>query len=114
MLKLKIRAETINSKVTQKDRKRIITDLLHKAPNTKLLYVTPEQVATNGFQVNLYSLLLKNKILYYITTCSISLTLFCMYQKVLLEKLTQYNKVFSYPINLTSISLMEIKATNKF
>ncbi|CAG7726979.1 unnamed protein product [Allacma fusca] len=66
LLKLKIRAESINSKVSQKERKRIITDLINKTPNTKLLYVTPEQVATNGFQVLLEKLIQYDKISYFV------------------------------------------------
>lgn len=48
--KLNIRAETINSKMPAKERSRVVSDLKSSAPKTKLLYVTPEQVATAGFQ----------------------------------------------------------------
>jgi len=51
MTKMKIRAETINSKITTKERKRVILDLFAVNPSTKLLYITPEQAATPAFQV---------------------------------------------------------------
>jgi len=46
-----VRAETINSKIGTKDRKRILLDLATTSPDTKLLYITPEQAATEYFQV---------------------------------------------------------------
>jgi ATP-dependent DNA helicase Q5 len=42
--KLKIKAESINSKMGEKDRKRVLADLSCKQPETRFLYVTPEQV----------------------------------------------------------------------
>ena len=42
----KIRGESINSKMGEKERKRVIDDLNCKKPDTKFLYVTPEQCAT--------------------------------------------------------------------
>jgi bloom syndrome protein len=42
--------------MTQSERNRVSTDLKAKAPNTKLLYVTPELIATAGFLSTLYSL----------------------------------------------------------
>lgn len=51
-----IRGEALNSKTSADDRKRILADLKGKQPHTKLLYVTPELVATNGFQSLLGSL----------------------------------------------------------
>lgn len=52
LAKLKIRAETINSKIGVKERKRILAELGAKNPDTKLLYITPEQAATEFFRVN--------------------------------------------------------------
>jgi ATP-dependent DNA helicase Q5 len=43
-------AETINSKMTVEERKRVFNDLRAKCPNTQLLYITPEQAATDKFQ----------------------------------------------------------------
>lgn len=51
-----IRGEALNSKTSPDDRKRILADLKSKQPLTKLLYVTPELVATKSFQ-SLLSLL---------------------------------------------------------
>ncbi|XP_022699311.1 ATP-dependent DNA helicase Q5-like isoform X2 [Varroa jacobsoni] len=45
----KIPTETINSTLNAADRKRVRGDLMSLSPKTKLLYVTPEQVATTGF-----------------------------------------------------------------
>ena len=47
---LGIPSETLNSKLSTKDRNRVINDLKSNEPKTKLLYVTPEQAATPTFQ----------------------------------------------------------------
>ena len=44
-------AETINSKMGMEDRNRVCNDLKTKCPNTQLLYITPEQAATESFKV---------------------------------------------------------------
>ena len=36
-------SESINSKLGERDRKRVLDDLRSRSPSTKLLYVTPEQ-----------------------------------------------------------------------
>lgn len=51
LTRLKIRAETINSKMTESERKRVINDLYSVQVSTSLLYVTPEQAATDFFKV---------------------------------------------------------------
>lgn len=61
---LKIPSETINSKLTDKERKRVLADLHSNKPRTKLLYVTPEQVATDGFK-SITESLMKRKLLKY-------------------------------------------------
>lgn len=53
---LKVKVETLNSKIPESERKRITTDLFTFNPKTKLLYVTPELAATPGFQKILASL----------------------------------------------------------
>lgn len=58
-------AETLNSKMTTKDRTRVITDLKYKSPSTRMLYITPEQAATNTFQAIAESLN-KRKLLTYL------------------------------------------------
>ncbi|XP_057367265.1 ATP-dependent DNA helicase Q5-like [Daphnia carinata] len=50
LVKRKIVAETINSKMLVDDRNRVCNDLKTKCPNTQLLYITPEQAATSSFQ----------------------------------------------------------------
>ncbi|CAG7690375.1 unnamed protein product [Allacma fusca] len=64
--KIKIQARTINSKSTQKERQAILDDLFAKCPDTKLLYVTPEQVATPNFQSMLERWISQDKISYFI------------------------------------------------
>lgn len=49
--KLKIVADTINSKMGTADRQRVINDLKCMKPTIKLLYITPEQAATSTFKV---------------------------------------------------------------
>ncbi|KAL1131366.1 hypothetical protein AAG570_010983 [Ranatra chinensis] len=64
--KLKICAETINSKMSNGDRQRVINDLKCIKPNTKLLYITPEQAATHTFQSILNDLHKHKKVSYII------------------------------------------------
>lgn len=67
--KKKIFAECLNSSMKEADRKRVYTDLRLKTPTTKyffffctdffphrLLYVTPELIATEGFKSQLHAL----------------------------------------------------------
>ncbi|KAJ8297588.1 hypothetical protein KUTeg_024119 [Tegillarca granosa] len=61
---LKIPAETINSKLTEKERKRVLSDLKKEKPKTKLLYITPEQASTENFKL-LTESLVKRKLLKY-------------------------------------------------
>ena len=51
-----IKGEALNSKTPSAESKRILTDLKSKQPCTKLLYLTPELVATKWFQSVLNSL----------------------------------------------------------
>ncbi|XP_059092791.1 ATP-dependent DNA helicase Q5-like [Tigriopus californicus] len=66
LAKNKIQAETINSKMGEKDRKRVLADLSCKAPNTQLLYVTPEQCATGTFKGVLERLVKYDKLAYFV------------------------------------------------
>lgn len=50
LTKLKIPAESINSKMSSKDRERVLNDIKSIKPNTRFLYVTPEQAATGTFR----------------------------------------------------------------
>ncbi|XP_015930721.2 ATP-dependent DNA helicase Q5 [Parasteatoda tepidariorum] len=49
MKALGIRTETINSKMSAKERERVKKDLTSNSPKTKLLYITPELASTPGF-----------------------------------------------------------------
>lgn len=62
--KLKICAESLNSKMTGKDRERVVTDLKSIKSNTKFLYITPEQAATASFRDLLQTLVKFKKIAY--------------------------------------------------
>lgn len=64
LTKLKIEADSINSKMCSSDRNRVINDLKSIAPSIKFLYITPEQAATESFQTLLDSLVKYNKIAY--------------------------------------------------
>lgn len=57
-----IKGEALNSKTATADRKRILADLKGKHPSTKLLYITPELVATKGFRTFLDGLYERGKI----------------------------------------------------
>ena len=57
-----IKAMALNSKTTSHERKEILTDLHHKTPTIKLLYVTPELVARQHFRSELDTLCKFNKI----------------------------------------------------
>ena len=48
--KLKIKADSINSKMSEKDRKSVKLDLDSKAPSIKFVFITPEQSQTASFQ----------------------------------------------------------------
>ena len=61
---LGIPSETLNSKLSTKDRNRVINDLKSNEPKTKLLYVTPEQAATPTFQALALTLMRKHLLPY--------------------------------------------------
>ena len=46
----RIPCESLNSKMGEKERKRVLADLSCKVPETRFMYVTPEQCATPTFQ----------------------------------------------------------------
>lgn len=62
--KLKICAESINSKMGVKENERVINDLKSLKPTTKFLYITPEQAATHKFKIILDHLIKHNKLSY--------------------------------------------------
>ena len=57
-----VKADALNSKTTSADKKRILADLRSEEPSIKLLYITPELAATNGFRSLLNSLNEQGKI----------------------------------------------------
>lgn len=57
---ININAVSLNSKTPSKEKHRIINDLKSVKPETKLLYITPEQAATDTFK-NLFQSMLKYK-----------------------------------------------------
>lgn len=65
LAKYKICAESINSKMTGKDRDRVLFDLKAVKTETRFLYVTPEQAATESFRAILASLNTYNKLGYF-------------------------------------------------
>ena len=53
---LSIKVETLNSKLSASERKRVYSEIQKLKPSIKLLYITPELAATPGFQQVLSSL----------------------------------------------------------
>lgn len=62
--KMKIKAETVNSKVSAAERQRVINDLNCVKSDTKLLYITPEFAATDTFKLILSKLYKFKKLSY--------------------------------------------------
>ncbi|KAB0791297.1 hypothetical protein PPYR_03097 [Photinus pyralis] len=62
---LKIKAASLNSKTLAAERAAILTDLKTNSPTTRLLYVTPEQAATQTFK-DLFSNIVKRDRVAYI------------------------------------------------
>jgi RecQ family ATP-dependent DNA helicase len=60
LLKQNIPAALLNSSISQLERKKVLVDLQSSKPNTKLLYVTPESIATDSFMAQLVSLYNRN------------------------------------------------------
>ena len=63
---LGIRSETLNSKMSAEDKKRVLNDLNKDKPKTKLLYITPELADTDNFKTLTESLTAKNLVKYFI------------------------------------------------
>lgn len=64
LVKLKIPAESINSKMSTKDRERVLNDLKSIKPDTRFLYITPEQAATGTFKSLMEHLVKYKKVSY--------------------------------------------------
>ncbi|XP_001353701.3 ATP-dependent DNA helicase Q5 [Drosophila pseudoobscura] len=65
LTKLKVPADSLNSKMTLKERDRVIMDLRAVKTNLKFLYITPEQAATKFFQELLQTLHKHKKLAYF-------------------------------------------------
>lgn len=65
LAKYKICAESINSKMGTRDRDRVVADLRSVRPNTRFLYITPEQAATESFRAILKNLQRYDRIAYF-------------------------------------------------
>ncbi|KAH8294415.1 hypothetical protein KR054_012499 [Drosophila jambulina] len=63
--KLKVPADSLNSKMTTKERDRVIMDLRAVKTSLKFLYITPEQAATKFFQELLQTLHKHKKLAYF-------------------------------------------------
>ncbi|CAD7005253.1 unnamed protein product [Ceratitis capitata] len=63
--KLRIRADSLNSKMSTKERDAVISDLKAMRPSIRFLYITPEQAATQFFQDLLQTLVKYDKIAYF-------------------------------------------------
>ncbi|XP_005178786.2 ATP-dependent DNA helicase Q5 [Musca domestica] len=63
--KLKIQADSLNSKMGVKERERVVSDLKSVKPNIRFLYITPEQAATQGFQDILAHMVKYDKVAYF-------------------------------------------------
>ncbi|VDP48299.1 unnamed protein product [Soboliphyme baturini] len=62
----KIACDSLNSKLTNSERDRILADLHSAQPSIKLLYVTPEQAQTKTFQSILQKLNGRHKLGYFV------------------------------------------------
>ncbi|XP_030385017.1 ATP-dependent DNA helicase Q5 isoform X2 [Scaptodrosophila lebanonensis] len=65
LAKLKVRADSLNSKMSTKERDNVIMDLKSVKPTIRFLYITPEQAATKTFQHLLHTLVQHNKVAYF-------------------------------------------------
>ena len=63
---LGIRSETLNSKMSAEERKRVLDDLNKTKPKTKLLYITPELADTDHFKELTESLMSKKLVKYFV------------------------------------------------
>ncbi|KAM5274789.1 ATP-dependent DNA helicase Q5 isoform 2-T2 [Ctenodactylus gundi] len=64
LLALKVRVNSLNSKLSAQERKELLSDLAQEKPRTKLLYITPEMAASASFQSTLSSLVSRHLLSY--------------------------------------------------
>lgn len=65
LAKLRICAESINSKMTTKERDRVVADLRSVRPSTRFLYITPEQAVTESFRSVLRTLMRFDRVAFF-------------------------------------------------
>ena len=61
-----VNSETLNSKMTVEERKRVLKDLEREKPKTKMLYITPEQADTDSFKQLTESLMKRKLVKYFV------------------------------------------------
>uniref|UniRef100_A0A1B0DF18 DNA 3'-5' helicase n=1 Tax=Phlebotomus papatasi TaxID=29031 RepID=A0A1B0DF18_PHLPP len=66
LTKLRIRAESINSKMTTKERSEVFADLKSVRPSIRFLYITPEFAATWIFTELIEHMIKYNKVAYFV------------------------------------------------
>ncbi|XP_068770248.1 ATP-dependent DNA helicase Q5 isoform X1 [Struthio camelus] len=66
LLALKVKACSLNSKLSAQEKTTILADLASEKPQVKLLYITPEMAAASSFQPTLNSLVSRNLLSYLI------------------------------------------------
>ncbi|KAM8787298.1 ATP-dependent DNA helicase Q5 isoform 2-T2 [Rhynchonycteris naso] len=64
LLALKVKVSSLNSKLLAEQKKELLSDLEKEKPWTKLLYITPEMVASASFQPTLNSLVSRHLVSY--------------------------------------------------
>lgn len=63
---LGIKSETLNSRMSTEERKRVLNDLKKDKPKTKLLYITPELADTDNFKTLIECLAAKSLVKYFV------------------------------------------------
>nr|XP_034960370.1 ATP-dependent DNA helicase Q5 isoform X4 [Zootoca vivipara] len=66
LLLLRVKACSLNSKISAQEKKAILADLMCDKPQIKLLYITPEMAASSSFQPTLKVLVSRNLLSYLI------------------------------------------------
>uniref|UniRef100_A0A670HZK7 ATP-dependent DNA helicase n=1 Tax=Podarcis muralis TaxID=64176 RepID=A0A670HZK7_PODMU len=66
LLLLRVKASSLNSKISAQEKKAILADLMCDKPQIKLLYITPEMAASSSFQPTLKVLVSRNLLSYLI------------------------------------------------